>query len=285
MTLNYADIERSFITWAQDCPDIRAAVIMGSRARTDHPADEWSDMDIIVFAQNHETYMNHTGWIEQIAPVWLSIPSRTVSNDPERLVLFESGLQVDLVFVPTELLRNAVEHGIIPEPYKRGARAILDKDELAVKLIPPVFTPPTPAPLPSEEEYRAAIEMLWFGAYYVARQMRRGDLLMVQFRHRQLVEVTLHMAEWHARAMRGANLDTWHMGRFIDEWADPRVVNALGGVFAHYDTMDCWHALYNTIDLFAWLARETGDKLGFGYPALTEERLRGVIDGLHVGQA
>ncbi len=43
----YEKIERNFISWAQTVEDIRAAFIVGSRARKDHPADEWSDMDII----------------------------------------------------------------------------------------------------------------------------------------------------------------------------------------------------------------------------------------------
>jgi predicted nucleotidyltransferase len=29
---------------------IRAAVVIGSRARVDHPADEWSDLDVLIFA-------------------------------------------------------------------------------------------------------------------------------------------------------------------------------------------------------------------------------------------
>lgn len=40
-------MERKFISWAQTVEDIKAAFIVGSRARKDHPADEWSDMDIL----------------------------------------------------------------------------------------------------------------------------------------------------------------------------------------------------------------------------------------------
>lgn len=39
-------IERS-VKWAESRSDIRAAVIMGSRARVDHPADEWADPRVV----------------------------------------------------------------------------------------------------------------------------------------------------------------------------------------------------------------------------------------------
>ena len=42
----YAILIESFTTWAAYEDNVRTAVIIGSRARSDHPADEWSDLDI-----------------------------------------------------------------------------------------------------------------------------------------------------------------------------------------------------------------------------------------------
>ena len=39
-TPSMEQIEQRFAAWAQTQPDIRAAMVVGSRARTDHPADE-----------------------------------------------------------------------------------------------------------------------------------------------------------------------------------------------------------------------------------------------------
>lgn len=49
-----------FVAWAVNCSDIRGAVIVGSRARTDHPADEWSDIDIIVITTDPDRYLSTT---------------------------------------------------------------------------------------------------------------------------------------------------------------------------------------------------------------------------------
>ena len=48
----YRTFERDFASWAGATDDIRAAFIVGSRSRDDHPADEWSDLDIILYADN-----------------------------------------------------------------------------------------------------------------------------------------------------------------------------------------------------------------------------------------
>ena len=47
-------LEQRFAAWAQTQPDIRAAFVVGSRARTDHPADQWSDLDIMVVTTRPE---------------------------------------------------------------------------------------------------------------------------------------------------------------------------------------------------------------------------------------
>lgn len=52
--LTYDDLINSYTAWAEASDDVRAALILGSRARIDHPADEWSDLDILVFARNPE---------------------------------------------------------------------------------------------------------------------------------------------------------------------------------------------------------------------------------------
>lgn len=82
----------------------------------------------------------------------------------------------------------------------------------------------------------------------------------------------LRLTEWHAKATAGWNLNTWAQGRFLERWADPRVLAALGGAFAHYEVEDVWRALFATMELFRWLARETADKLGLSHPTFAEKR-------------
>lgn len=85
----------------------------------------------------------------------------------------------------------------------------------------------------------------------------------------------LRVLEWHAQATRAA--DTWHEGRFLEEWADERVIAGLRAAYAHYDAEDVARALAATMDLFAWLARETAERLGLAYNAAAETVAYGFV--------
>ncbi|MCB0233278.1 MAG: aminoglycoside 6-adenylyltransferase, partial [Anaerolineae bacterium] len=109
----YERLTENFVTWAKLEPDLRAAVIIGSRARTDHPADQWSDLDILVFVADVEPYVTHGGWAEQIAPVWLNFVERTPDGAAwERRVLYAGGLDVDFALNPVAWLSAIIANGI-----------------------------------------------------------------------------------------------------------------------------------------------------------------------------
>jgi hypothetical protein len=40
----------------------RAALVVGSRARTDHPADRWSDLDLLLFTTAPDAYAADDPW-------------------------------------------------------------------------------------------------------------------------------------------------------------------------------------------------------------------------------
>jgi len=274
-------IETTFTAWAQANDDIRAAFVVGSQARTDHPADEWADLDIILFARNVEHYQNATDWIAAFAPVWIALAGRTVAGDPERLVLFEGGMQVDFVFHSSDVLAHVPQmlaSGNIPDTILRGARVLLDKDG-ALTQMPSPARPRAPQP-PDAATFREALDNLWFSAVYCAKQLRRGELWMFQNGSGGMQWRLLQMAEWHARAVHGEAYDTWHGGKFIAEWADADVYADLRRTFAHLDKLDGWQALQVRLVLFHRLAREVATRWGLEYPAALEAWIAACIEGL-----
>ena len=60
--LTYDDLTTRLMDWAAQDPGIRAALVLGSRARRDHPADAWSDLDILVFATDLERLVGEASW-------------------------------------------------------------------------------------------------------------------------------------------------------------------------------------------------------------------------------
>ena len=77
VTASYEQLIQRFNEWAEKRPDIRAACIIGSRARTDHPADEWADLDMVVVTTYPEYYLSETRWIDQLAKPLLTFIETT----------------------------------------------------------------------------------------------------------------------------------------------------------------------------------------------------------------
>jgi aminoglycoside 6-adenylyltransferase len=86
--------------------------------------------------------------------------------------------------------------------------------------------------------------------------------------------------EWHAQARTTQSSGIWHNGRFLEQWADPRILEDLAGAFAHYDEADVRRALFATMDLFRWVARETAERLNTPYPALAENKATQLVSSL-----
>src|SRR5262245_35834661 len=87
--------------WAAEQPDVRAAVLLGSQARVDAPADPVSDVDVALFVDDPAPYLDDPAWIERFGEPLLSFREPTaVGGFEERRVLFRDGLEVDFAIVP-----------------------------------------------------------------------------------------------------------------------------------------------------------------------------------------
>lgn len=276
VTMAYEDLIARFVQWAQAEDNIRAAFVIGSRARTDHPADEWSDLDVILLADDPEPFWATTDWLHPIGVPWLTfIEPLHDGRGFERRVLFEGGLDVDFVPSPVEFFRRMLDTELLPDVaalLHRGVRFLVDKEGFAERLEVLRLTA-LPYQLPTEAEFLNLAHDFWYHTVWTVKKLRRGELWTAKSCcDGYLKQLLRRMLEWHTRARQGASVDTWMSGRFLEEWADARAVAALSAIFAHYDEPDVWRALLATMDLFHWLALETAQKSGYAYPADGEGR-------------
>jgi aminoglycoside 6-adenylyltransferase len=271
----YEQLIKRYVQWAQTDAGTRAAIIIGSRARADHPADEWSDLDMLVVTPDLQRYAATTDWLESIGNPWLTFVEQTLGGGIERRAVFEGGLDVDFALVPTEWVRQIVSTGVPPDLadiIRRGVRVIVDKDGLAAQLLQMPLDTPLPCP-PTQAEFLEVVNDFWYHTIWTAKHLRRGELWWAKSCCDDYLKSRLRrVMEWHARAMKGQSYDTWMRGRFLEEWADPRAVEELKGLFAHYDAEDVWRALLATMDLFRRMAVEAAERLGYPYLKRGDER-------------
>ena len=283
----YEQLIDRFIQWTQTEDNIRATVVIGSRARVDHPADDWSDLDVIILANDPEPYWATTDWLHNICTPWLTfVEPLPHGHGFERRVLFEGGLDVDFIPEPVAPFHRMLDEGLLSgsaDLIHRGMRFLVDKDSFAERLkhIPIVLPPSHP---PTEFEFLNLVHDFWYHTVWTAKKLRRGELWIAKSCcDSYLKQLLRQMLEWHTRACRGESIDTWVQGRFLEEWADARAVAALPAVFAHYDEADVWRALMATMKLFHWLAVEAADVLGYAYPLFGEERATEIVRRLFNG--
>ena len=278
----YTDLEAQFVRWARSEENIRAAFVVGSRARQEHGADEWSDLDIILFARNPEDYLDRLDWIEAFHPIWLTLQQKTVAGDPERLVIFAGGYQTDFVIQTTAVLQGIPQmlaSGNLPDTIRRGTRVLLDKDGDLAQM-----PPPSPIPArrpPSPEEFAGFVEHFWFYALYIAKQLGRGDLLSFQGGLHGLRWMLVDLMDWHSRARCGWDLDTWHAGRFLQTWADPQTYAELALTYPPFDQAASWKALLAALQLFRRLEQETASALGMDAPRAVEDEVWAFFQALY----
>lgn len=283
----FAMLEKRITAWAMGVDDIRAAVVVGSRARTKNPGDEWSDLDLLLFTTDPARYIDCEDWLAELGAYWATFIEPTADGQTaERRVLFEGGLDVD--FVPMSLagLQQAQQSTEVPDVVRRGVRILVDKDGSVAAVLSDLPEPAPPAP-PAAERFLNTVNDFWYHTVWTAKKLRRGELwtalgcLNSYLRWHCL----LPMIEWHTSATQGWDTDTWLSGRFLEQWADPRVVERLRGVFSPYDEAGSWAALFRMMDLFRWLAGETADRLGYRYPAGVDKNTTAYVQALFDGRS
>ncbi len=277
----YDQLINRFIQWAQREDNVRTAVVVGSRARLECPADEWSDLDILLFANDSEPYWQAEDWVHQIGRPWLIFTEPTPDGQGvEWRVLFEGGWDADLIPGSVDGLQAILGRQVwtpVVALIWRGVRILVDKDGYSGQLRR-LATCPSARERPTQAEFLNVVSDFWFHAVWTAKKLRRGELWTAKgCSDHYMKERLLQVVEWHALATAGWRVDVWHGGRFLEQWASPRFVSELRSAFACYDRDDLWRGLRVTMDLFRWLAQETAERLEFPYPTAADEHVTGLV--------
>lgn len=262
-------ITERFVDFAKGRDDVKAAMVVGSRARKETPADEWSDLDIVFAADDPDLYTGSSEWLGEIGDCWITFVEETaVGGGKERRAIFGEDLDVDFAVFGTEHFKKLVFAPEARGVFERGFRVLLDKEGILETIgdLKESFSENTRPGVPSESEFANLVNDFWYHAVWSAKKLLRGELWTAKSCvDGYMKRIVLKMAEWHARAGKGADYDTWHGGRFFERWADGRFVEKMKGCFSRYDGKEVGRALANTMELFDLAASETAEMFGYWY--------------------
>jgi aminoglycoside 6-adenylyltransferase len=284
---SYEELIQKFISWANAQPDVRMAVVLGSRARTDHPADEWADLDILMVTINPKHYVDTSEWTAEMGkPIATFIEETSGADEQERRVLYGGMLDVDYAVFPASKVERLLKAEVntqmpaetvleLANAFGRGMRIILDKDGLSDKLKGIISGIKQPRPqLPTQQEFLQVVNDFLYHCVWTVKHIMRGELWWaLTCLNCRLASLQLRMTEWQARATHGKDYDTWFRGRFLEKWANPEVTTGLKNAYGHYDKNDVSTALMGSLNLFRQTATTTAEKLNLQYPTEADKKI------------
>jgi len=264
--------------WAPTRPELRGALLVGTAARTTRPADEHSDLDVILFVDDPTPWVDDAAWVRDLGEPWLTfIESTMIGHMVERRVLFDNGVDVDFSLVPPPALEptNADLLSHVRLTLQRGAVVLHDPDGFLARAIAAADAAPAVARVhrPSSPEVANVVGDLLYHVVWAARKAARGELwVAAECLNAHMQGRLLTLAGWHAALVGGA-VDTWHGGRFIEQWADPRAVAGLRRSMATSERASISAALRSACELTELLGGELAPRVGWTYPATAHARV------------
>jgi len=262
---NYQTIITNFTRWGEACTNLYAVLMIGSQARLDHQADEYSDLDMIMIVDDPALFIASDQWLKNIDDFYVSFVEDTIGGEKERRVLFHNALDVDFVILPKSKM-NALNSDEAATILERGYHILIDKVGLQDIITPPAM-PRQTFFLPTEQEFINIVNDFWYHSIWTVKKLKRGELWAAKFCLDSYMKwKLLFIIECHARAKHGIDYNTWFSGRFLEEWAEEWIVEKLSFCFSHYNREDIRTALHSTMDLFRAIAIEVAGMLHFQYP-------------------
>jgi aminoglycoside 6-adenylyltransferase len=252
--------------WAAARADVHAALLVGSQARAEVPADRWSDIDIVLFVDDPSAYAADAGWVADLGrPLLTFLEPTAVGGFVERRVLYDSGQDVDFALLPAAAIEHIAEAPESAQVLGRGHRVLVDKVGLELSPPPHSLSPPT------EADFVQLTNDFWYHAVLAMRKLRRGEVWVAkQSCDGYLKALTVDLLAWNTRAADPAT-DTWHRGRFLERWADEASLRELRDAYAAYDAGSVERAIWSTVELFERLEHQCADRLGFARPVPDDE--------------
>jgi aminoglycoside 6-adenylyltransferase len=234
--------------WAGTRADVHAVVLVGSHARIEAPADEFSDLDVVLFVDDPAPYIESAEWVEAFGrPLLTFLEPTATGGQLERRVLYDSGQDVDFALVPVAVVSGLLDDAATTSVIVRGYRVLYDELGLETRLADAVHRT-------TEPDLAQLTHDFWYHVLWAAKKLRRGETYVAK----QACDCYLKALVVELLKVGADRQRVWHDGRFLERWAPPDALAELRETYATYDAPSVAHALRATADMFARLERELG---------------------------
>jgi aminoglycoside 6-adenylyltransferase len=272
------DAERLIKTikqWAGEQEDIRGVILIGSYVQK-NKVDPVSDIDLCFFTTEPEKYHVQDAWLQNFAPVWLSLFQEQNTTFVWNTI-FDPGILAEFYIYPIEALQDITDH--LPPNFNPGYQILLDKDKRLRKL-PKASGKIQPPEIPNVETFQTTIKLFWFNALQVAKYLWRGELWRAKHYDWTTKQLLLKLLGWHALMCRRQANFTFYEGKNFQSWISPEIYTDVMTAFGRFYPADSWRALEITIRLFSRFSKEVAEALGASDMQEIENKILPMIEDM-----
>jgi aminoglycoside 6-adenylyltransferase len=269
------EIKRIILDNAKTDSRIRAVLLNGSRADSKQTPDELQDFDIMYVVRQMDSFLSSHDWTSIFGEklIWQMPDEMEVFNGEEKpsaafhyLMLFNDGNRIDLTLFPEEKM----DTDFIPDSL---TVVWLDKDNL-FEHTEPANDRDYRIKKPSEKEFRDACNEFWWVSAYIAKGLRRHDIIYAKIIMEGPVrKMLLKMTEWYIGINTEFSVSPGLHGKFIKQYLSEDEYFMWLKTYADANSKNIWNALFQMTAIFKTFARSTAEKLNFTYSIPEQENM------------
>lgn len=249
---------------------VTALILIGSQARTELHADQYSDLDLVMIVNDIDHFVLSNDWVEEIGKYHISFVEPTIDGQKEKRILFDKALDVDFVLVSAQSAQAVLASNNAMSILSKGYRFLVNKKDYIIPEQVEKYT--AKYEIPSETEYLNVVNDFWYHTIWTTKKLLRGELWAAKFCVDSYMKwKLLWMIEQYEHVVHGLEYNTWYGGRFIDSWAENEVKDGLAKSFSNYNKTDVGLALFETMSIFRMLAVRVAQAYRFEYPLHSDE--------------
>ena len=278
------DVVRRLARWARPRDSVRAMLLTSTRAIPLSPVDVFSDYDVVLVVADIRPFFADRSWLEDFGKVLVAYWD-PIYPDPDHgveqtgnVVQYADGLKIDFTLWPVALARHVAQAPALPADLDVGYAVLVDKDGLFDDMRPPTHTAYVPD-RPTEETYLTVINDFFSDAPYVAKCLRRDELMPAKWvldndmKH----EYLRRMLEWRMQQDHGWSVPTGNLGKGLKKKLPSEIWQGLEGTYVGAGIADNWEALFRTMALFRRVSIDVADDLGYSYPRDLDRRVTAYV--------
>lgn len=255
------------IKFAQNEEEIRAVWLNGSRANENAPKDCLQDFDVVFVCENIDRYIQNRDWLERFGKAALSqegVMAQENAQTQSYLIMtqFDDLNRMDAAFVCIEFAEKSIHADSL-------TKLILDKDG-RFSLLEDSSEKNYRVKIPTYEEFKDCCNEFWWVFVYVAKGIRRNELLYAHEHLCILREEALKLLSWKIAAANPLAV-AGKCNKYIARYLSEKEYRQLLSCYVSIKPQEMRAALWKIGVLFSDAAQDVAKAYDFFYYAQEEE--------------